>query len=65
MAERNVEVNPGLIAGSREALEAVALTNEHRVLWSLPPGTRRRIARVSERCPRLVETTVVAMRLER
>jgi len=62
MAERNLEVNPGVIAGVREAREAVARTNEHpRVLCVAPAWNEgERIARVVRAVPRnLVETIVV------
>jgi dolichol-phosphate mannosyltransferase len=62
MAERNVEVNTEVIAGVREAREAVLRTNTPpRVLCVAPAWNEgERIARVVRAVPRdLVETTVV------
>src|SRR5207247_9794129 len=62
MAERNLEVNPRVIAGVQEPPEAVARTNEHpRVLCVAPAWNEgERIARVVRAVPRdLVETIVV------
>lgn len=62
MAERNFEVNTEVIAGVREAREAVLRTNARpRVLCVAPAWNEgERIARVVRAVPRdLVETTVV------